>query len=530
MQHLLDILFAEFRAASRYRWHGVAAACVAAVLGWTAVLFVPDKFESRAQIYVDSNGILRPLLQGIAVSPSSESEANVVRRAMLSRPAIASVAEVTGLAKRAKTPQEVDQLLTKLGVDISITGDSKLGFYVIAYADRSPVMAQRVVQSLLDTFVSGATRADQASTRNAQRFLQQQVQEYSSRLGESEQKLAEFKQQHVGLMPDQRGDYFARLQNEQTTHERLVTDLAVATRQRDELRSKITTDSGGSGGAVRDLPTPQQIQTATSLDEQLQQSRRRLDELLLKFTDKHPDVVALRETIARLEARRRTETGGVRATAAPSTSSGASGGDSVLQSIQIALNNADVQMAALQTQVEASNRRIADFQHALTTGPQVEAELAQLNRDYGVTKSQYEALFQRLESANISGKAGEDGDMNFRVLEAPVVPIAPSAPHRFALLVTVLVLSIVIGFAIAFGMHRSAPVFSSLADLEAFSDIPVIGQVRFWPGTVAQAAIRADRRHMALIGAALIVAFVVISLNRDVAGHALRALIGSSGQ
>jgi len=79
--------------------------------------------------------------------------------------------------------------------------------------------------------------------------------------------------------------------------------------------------------------------------------------------------------------------------------------DSVLQDLQIRLNSADVRVATLQAEVERSNSRVGELRRLVTTTPQIEAEMAQLNRDYGVTKTQYEQLLQRLESARISDQA-----------------------------------------------------------------------------------------------------------------------------
>jgi len=91
-------------------------------------------------------------------------------------------------------------------------------------------------------------------------------------------------------------------------------DLAVEKRQRDELRAKITgTDSRGSA-ALQSLPTSQEIQTATALDARIRDAKRQVDDLLLKFTEHHPDVKAAEETLRALQKQREVELGTVRAT------------------------------------------------------------------------------------------------------------------------------------------------------------------------------------------------------------------------
>ncbi|PVV17846.1 MAG: hypothetical protein B6D74_17425, partial [gamma proteobacterium symbiont of Ctena orbiculata] len=55
------------RSAWRFRWAAVALSWAVALLGWTVVFVMPDKFESEAKVYVDTESVLRPLLEGLAV-------------------------------------------------------------------------------------------------------------------------------------------------------------------------------------------------------------------------------------------------------------------------------------------------------------------------------------------------------------------------------------------------------------------------------------------------------------------------------
>jgi polysaccharide chain length determinant protein (PEP-CTERM system associated) len=471
----LERVWGEVRASNRFRWPAIAVVWVLCLLGWFFVLTIPDRYETRAQVYVNSASILKPLLQGIAVSTDTQNAADVVRRALLSRPNLERVAAKTNLLARAKAPDQVEQIYLQLAKDITISGDQNLNVYTVLYQDQSPQMARAVVQALIDTFVENSVGQGREDTASAQRFLRQQVSEYEIRLSASEERLAEFKKRYIGLMPDQRGDYFNRMQTEMAALEKLKTDVTVATRQRDELRRKLTGDTGSE--ALPPMPTDRQIQTATEIDAQLQTSRRQLEDLLIKFTDKHPDVIALRDTIARLEERRREELGRVRATSPGVSSNGQPGVDTVLQNLQIQLNVADVQVVTAATQLAESQRRVADLQRMLTAGPEVEAELARLNRDYGVTKAQYEALLQRLESARISDRADKSEEVRFKVLEPPRVPVKPVSPLRGAMVLIVLLFGVAGGAIVAYGLNLLQPVFVTGRALTEATGVALIGIV-----------------------------------------------------
>lgn len=481
MKKEIEAVLFMARSAARYRRPAIIVAWTIFVFGVIAVLLLPDKYESKAQIYVDTSTVLKPLLQGIAVGPGSEveQEADVLRRALLARPTIERVAKETGYINRVKDPnnaEAVDKLLTRLVDNIGIGGDPRLHVYSISFTDRDPVMARNMVQHLLDSFVKSAASVDQDDTQNAQRFLEQQVAEYAKRLSESDHRLAEFKKRYMGLMPTERGDFFQRRLAERQNLNRLESELAVALNQREELSRQITGRTGDAAVPV-ELPTPEQIQAATSIDVQLREHRRQLDELLLKYTERHPDVIALRETIARLEERRALDLGSVRATTSNAQPGGGVAIDNVLQQLQIQLSQVDVQIASLRAQIAQARERVNEIEASLAAGPEVEAELQRLTRDYGVTKAQYEQLLQRLESAKVSSQADSSADFKFRIVDAPRVPERPSGPKRGIFLGMVLMASCGTGLALALLLSLAKPVFMGQSELAEATGLRVLGVV-----------------------------------------------------
>ncbi len=521
MKHLLEQIIAEIKASARFKWIALGAAWVIFLLAAPGVFIMPSIYESRAQIYVDTTSILRPLLAGIAVSPNTGDQADAVRKALLARPTLEKVVRSTGLNARARTPEQLDSLIKSLEKDLVVTGDSRTNTYFISYQDRNPQLTQAVVQVLLDTFVRDALGANRSDTGNARKFLGQQVAEYEGRLAASEQRLANFKKENVGLMPDQRGDYFTRLQAELAQSDKIRTDLAVAASERDELRRKITA-TGAAGSSPARLPSDKEIQAATSIDARIQEAHRQLDELLLRFTDKHPDVLALRDTIARLEERRQAELGNVRQTNSSVRSDGSITVDSVLQDLQIRLNSADVRVATLQAEVERSNSRVGELRRLVTTTPQIEAEMAQLNRDYGVTKTQYEQLLQRLESARISDQADKSDELKFRIMESPRVPLQPIAPPRFVLLLMVLAASLVVGAGLAYGLNLARPVFMTAHSLRKATGLDVLGAVSRATRDRDRMATRARRMGYALAASTLLGLFTISIIFAQQASHAMR--------
>jgi polysaccharide chain length determinant protein (PEP-CTERM system associated) len=332
-------------------------------------------------------------------------------------------------------------------------------------------MAERVVHTLLNTFVEDTLGIKRADTTGAQRFLEDELRDYEKRLADSEAALAEFKKKNLGLMPGEEGDYYTRLQTGMTRLEKLRTELRLASERRNELVKQLEGEEPVFGLD----PDAQHKQTYSPLDAKIAEHKARLDALLLQYTDKHPDVIALRQTIADLEQQRAADEA-----KRPPPSRGGSGLNTnpVYQNMKIALSRTEVDIAELRAEIGTQEREVAQLRSKVDTIPEVEAQLQRLNRDYEVTKSQYNQVLQRLESAKISERAEESSeDLKFRIIEPPSTPLKPVAPNRPLLLSFILLVAIAFGVGLAVLMNQVRPVFSSRQVLRAVTGLPVLGYI-----------------------------------------------------
>ena len=91
MQETVAQVLVLVRGAWRYRWAAIACAWLVAILGWTAITLLPDRYTSRTRVYMDTESLLKPLLSGLAVEREVTSEAQLVQTVMLSRPTLETV-------------------------------------------------------------------------------------------------------------------------------------------------------------------------------------------------------------------------------------------------------------------------------------------------------------------------------------------------------------------------------------------------------------------------------------------------------
>jgi polysaccharide chain length determinant protein (PEP-CTERM system associated) len=305
-------------------------------------------------------------------------------------------------------------------------------------------------------------------------FLETQVKDYEKRLRTAEDRLADFKSQHFGLMPSDRGGYFEQLQKETAATEEARTKLLVANNRRAALQKQLHGDAAVAATAA--VAPSLNAGGAVGLDtvSRLAQTRAHLDELLLKFTDKHPDVIETRKTLAELESRRAAEIESLRNGDASAAASSGASANPVYQSIQLELNHADVEIADLGTQLAEHEAKQRQLRQLLNTAPQVEAEFAQLNRDYDVNKAQYTALLSSFEKARLGERADSAGSVKFQVVEPPTVSNRPVWPRRTMLLAGALLAALGLGTVAANRLDRTRPLVGSSSGLARVTGVPIL--------------------------------------------------------
>ena len=502
MHELLSEIISYVRGALRFRWHALLVAWPVAVLGWLYVFSLPNQYESKAMVFVDTETALKPLLKDLTVQPDMLSEVRMMTAALLSREQLTNIAQKTDLALRASGPLEYENLIDGLRDTIRVSGGAN-DMFSISYTDTDREMSIRVVATLLDAFMSETLLNNREGTEGAQKFLQQQIDFYAERLTEAEVRLADFKKRNVGLMPGATGDYYERLQK--AIEELEETDLAirVAQNRRNELQRQIDGEVPSFGIVSASGTFREQTGPTDAAGAQIQALQEQRAQLLLRFTENHPDVIALDETIARLEESRVVS----QSEAGPANSAGPLELNPVYQNTQMELNAADVELVALRSQRAEQGQTVAVLKASVDTIPEVEAELSRLNRDYEIVREKHQALIDSLEAARLSARADQNKRVDFRIIEPANAPIEPTGPFRGFLLFAVLAAALGAGIGVSVLMHMLRPVFDSVYSLKKEFGLPVIGQIERFRTHDEQRKSRASNVSYGALTAALIVAF-----------------------
>lgn len=505
---ILNIL----RGAWKQRYFGLAAAWLVAISGVTFVALQKDVYEASARVYVNTASQLRMLLGDQIIDSNVEDQLRYVREALLGRPQLERVARDVGLLYDGAAPEIVAATVGRLASNIQLVSASEMSrqgrfrgpqtddTYFISYHNNDRQVALAVVEKLLTIFVEDTLGAKQSSSRAAGNFLSEQIAEYQLRLQSAEAALADFNRRNFDKLPNLQGGYFQRLQSARQTMEDSNQALNLATSRLESIERQMR------GEAPR-FTTGGQLDP-NSIESRILVAQSQLDSLRLRFTEEHPDVIAAREILVSLRKQIEELYGDVGDLDAPSN-------NPVFQALQISRNEIKTEIAELSANYAQRRNQVRELESLIGEMPEVEAEMARLTRDYDVIRNNYQALLGSLERENLSREVLESDEMEFRVIDPPTSDLNPVAPRRSLFTAFVMMLSLGIGFVVAYIINQVKPVIDRMETLQKALSLPVLGSVSISQGGGAFAALGGTRSVIlfALLAGVLVVVMSVLTIS-----------------
>jgi polysaccharide chain length determinant protein (PEP-CTERM system associated) len=467
VQALLRSIWKRRRLAASVAW---AVAIVSAAVATVA----PERYEASAKVYVDTQTVLKPLMAGIAYQPDIDQQVRMLAKTLISRPNIERLIDKPelGLMHNVHSAAQRELLISSLLEKIQVSSTGSGNLYSVSYRDTHPERARRLVEAIVALFVNSGAGDKRRDSEDASRFINEQIKVYEAKLVEAEDRLKDFKVRNFGVTGVSNQDYFTRISVLSDEVAKLHSDLAAAEQARDAYKRELAGEEpqlpvDATGAPGLNSPT-------ADIDARLEAQRKQLDELLRKYTESHPDVISARRVIAQLEAQRKQELeqharGDDHKLAATSP---------VYQKIRVALAETEAQVASLRARLATEQSELDQVRAQAGRVPQVEAEFAQLNRDYDILRKNYDALVARRESASLGVKLDEQSQLaEFRVVEPARVGPQPIFPGRMAMAVMAVLLSFVCGLAAPVIADLLQPTFEDSKSLREMTGRVVLGTV-----------------------------------------------------
>lgn len=454
----------------------------------------PYKYESETIIFIDDQNIIRPLMEGSAVTTEINDRASAAKELLWSRSVVEKVAVDENIFGEGAADIEPERLEGRIGylrnnLIVRPRGDT---YFAIGFRSESPMQAFQVAQRMGQLFIEESNERKRAESRNAYEFINKQVKSYESQLAEVEARLKEFLSENVDGTEGTANNRMASLRNQ----------LELAELERAELQTRARSLENELN---RVNPTIREGRTADAYQNRISSLEEQLDNLRLRYHDTYPDIVILREQLQELRRQR------ARAMANQDESALTRGGEDVsnpvYQEIQAELSRTRANIQTINTRINSFEQLLAEQTRRMERIQGNKAQYSDLTRDMEVNKQIYDDLLKRRERARVSMHLDVEGQgLNYRINETAQFPLGASGPKFSTFAVAGLFLGLLAPFGLAAGLLQIDPRVKARQQLEDDIGLPVLVEL---PQVRTPFEIRRDRRVTILVGACAIIAVAV---------------------
>ena len=507
--------------AVKRRWWLLVPMVVGGLIGCAASTVIPNTFSSEATILVAHQRVSERY-----VTPNDTSDLRetllLVTDSILSRTQLLQIIKDFDLYPRKRNRLAPEDLVELMRSDITIapleqkTPDEKVvSSFKISFSALDPHVAQEVTNRLTTLFIQGDLQSRVTRSEETTEFLDEKLQAAAENLKQQETRVRDFKLQYLGQLPEQQQ---ANVNILSGLHAQLLSAESVLSHAREQqvylgllmsqYRSLKAAGVTVPGGAPNPTPTDAARAELTRLESERQDLLARGD------TDQYPDVAKLNEQIKEAEVQLAASS---KAAAAPRkddaarampTSSDANATDaafaqyrSQMEANRTEIENAKAEEKSLQTQ-------IADYTTRLNMTPVREQQLADLLRNYDLSKKNYDDLLSKKTQSELATDLDRRQEgQQFRLIDPASLPVKPSSSMHLQLALGGLAAGLGLGVGIVFLLETIDHSLLDEKDLTRHFSFPLMIGLPALP-TVAETR-RRSRLHILEWLAAMTLCLVV---------------------
>jgi polysaccharide chain length determinant protein (PEP-CTERM system associated) len=477
---------------NRRKWLAIVVFLIPLTGLVSLVMALPNVYRSAASVLVERQQLPEDLVR-TTVNSEVEIRLRTLSAEILSRSRLEQLIHRFGLYPELTGGGSTEEAVGRMRRDISVQltsadqnarGGGATVAFALRYVGRDPETVALVTNALASYYVEENLKVRERLAAGTTEFLRAQLDQAKKRLDEQERRLSELNRQHTGELPPQMQGNLARLESLDTQLRANRNEQVRAQERRDILSGQLA-QAEASGGVETDAM-------------RLARFRRELTALRVKYTDKWPDIIRLKDEIATLEQKLANPEPQPKAPEAA-----ALGLTPEVQRLRDGLRAVNTEIALMKEEEQRLRRALEVYQKRVDNAPRHEPEYQELTRDYETNKNQYRALLQRYETALI----GEDMEQRqkgerFRILDAAAPSGTPFAPNRPRLLLVTTVLCVGLAGAALVLAEVLDTSFHSAADLRTGTAVPVLVRI---PSIVTETDTRRRRWRFrfAVVGTAL---------------------------
>ena len=464
------------RVLRRYWWILPITTIFLGAIGLSAAMVLPKKYTSQTMVLVEQPTVGSDYVKPVVTEDLNHRLASMQEQ-ILSRTRLQPIIEKFNLYPNDRDRVHIDDLVERLRGAVTIkpmestpgTQSQRLpGFYVnVTFGN--PRTAQQICTEITSMFLAQNAQDRQKQVKVTTDFLSQQLEEAKKSLDEQDAKLAQFKRQYLGELPEEEQTNLSILMGMNAQLE--ANTQALSRAQQD----KAFTESVLSQQEVN-WKASQTGQSPETAEQQLGALQDQLTSLQARYTPEHPDVMKLKNQIAELKKQ---------LAAAPKSNAPANGTPPAtvseppqIQQLRAKLRQDEISITDLTRRQSQIQEQIRQLQGRVQASPMVEQQFKELTRNYQTALDFYNDLLKKRQSAGVAGDLeNQQQSEQFRVYDPPSLPDQPSFPKKIIFVGGGLGGGLALGLGILFLIAVSDKSLYNERDVELALKLPVLVSV-----------------------------------------------------
>ncbi|XXF80865.1 chain-length determining protein [Myxococcaceae bacterium GXIMD 01537] len=419
---------------------GAIAATVFAV-GAAIVWTRPSLYEATVVVRVEPQRPGEEMLQR-TISELIEQRLLTVRQELMARPVLQKAIEEMNLYPDIVSDDGMEAAIAEMRKDLTVRVEGENAFE-LSYLSKDGRTAAQVANRLPAIFAEETLKLRQAQAARATELFREEVDALARSVTAWERKIAQFKIDHMGELPEQLEANMRGLERVSALMQTKSEELRAAEARRSDLaRARNAADSEAGRLEAAESGLTRTLVTART-----------------QWTDDHPEIKRLKNELETMTSRRREA-----------------------EARQWAERQERVRVATL---VESVQKEIVDlqrqaevYQRRLDNTPKWAHELGVLNRDYEISRTKYQSVVSRKVEAELAEELeAKSAKSLFNVISPAGISMSPARPDRLTGMLITLLAALGLSVLIAMVLEMRDDSIRDGSELQGRLPLPVLAVV-----------------------------------------------------
>ena len=452
--------------AVKNRWSIIIPFCLAMLVGMYFAITLPKIYQSSTLILVQPQRVPENYVQSL-VSRDIGDRINSMSQQILSRTNLERIIKDLKLFEGPEynkmfMEDKIYDLRKRIEVEVISDRQRQTDAFTISFKGKEPEKVMNVVNTLSSYFIDENLKMRESQAIGTSVFLEDELSTMRIRLEKVEESLKEYRKTYMGELPEQ-------LDSNLRILDRLQEQLGERQQSLSEAKVHLASlQSLSRGNAATVVALGNNNQTMADQTPGLERLQEQLNEMKTRYTERHPDIIRIKEQIAELEA--------VRATASQEEANPR--GANLSAEHRAELLEVTSEIDSLRSDIRDIKDQIQTYQKRVENTPKREQELLSLRRDYQNIQTNYDSLLARkLESEIAVNMERKQKGEQFRILDPARIATKPIEPDMRKLFLFFVALGLGVGGGVIFLRGFLGTSFKNPDEIEEELSLPVLGTI-----------------------------------------------------